>query len=259
MNYGLYMSASGVLTGMHRMDVAANNLANVSTVAFKPDMATTMQRDPARVEDNLMLLDSNRLLERLGAGALASPTRTRFDPAPLKQTNNPLDVAIEKEGFFVVRSPQGAGDESLRFTRDGRLTLDSQGRLVMSATGLPVVGDNNQPITLDPSQAAQIVGDGAVRQGGRQVARLQVVTLPDAASLRKVGENLYRAEPGAAEQRRPTEPLLRAGAVERSAVNPVDELSNITKASGAVQNNTRMIDMHDQIMDLAINTFASVG
>lgn len=259
MNYGLYMSASGVLTGRQRMDVAANNLANVNTTAFKPDMAGAMQRAPARLEDNLPFLDSDRMLERLGAGALAAPTMTDFSPAGPKPTGNPLDVAIEKEGFFVVRSAQGEGENALRFTRDGRFTLDSDGRLVMAGSGLPVIGENNQPITLDPSQRAEIGGDGAIRQGGQEVAQLQVVTLSDTDALHKTGRNLYRAEPGAVAQRQPAQTSLRPGAVERSAVNPIDEINAVTKASGAVRNNTRMIDMHDQIMDLAINTFGSVG
>ncbi|MFG0252977.1 MAG: flagellar basal body protein, partial [Phycisphaerales bacterium JB038] len=68
MNYGLYTSATGVLAGMYRQDVLANNLANVNTTGFKQDFVTFKQRDPARLEDGLLHLDSNQMLEQLGAG-----------------------------------------------------------------------------------------------------------------------------------------------------------------------------------------------
>jgi len=258
-NYGLYISAAGTLTGMHRFDVASNNLANVNTVAFKPDLAMGMQREAARIEDGLLNLDSNRLLERLGAGPLAAPTRTRFAPAAVEITNSPLDVAIREEGFFVVDSGRGEGDDALRFTRDGRFTLDEGGRLVMAGSGFPVLDDRDAPIRLETGVPANIRSDGAIVQEGRVVARLQIASPPDETALRKTGENLYRAERGGAAARRPVESRLQAGALERSGVNPISALNDVTSTSGAVRNNTRMIDLHDELMGLAVNTFGRVA
>src|SRR5690606_13067862 len=76
MDYGLYLSAAGVLTNMHRTDVHANNLANVATTGFKPDFAVIRQRLPERLEDNIADVPAHELLERLGGGVLVDPTRS---------------------------------------------------------------------------------------------------------------------------------------------------------------------------------------
>ena len=81
MNYGLYLSASGVLTNLYRQDVFANNLANSETVGFKPDSPTVRQREPEAIEDNLGLGASQRLLDKLGGGVLAGPQSIRFSPS----------------------------------------------------------------------------------------------------------------------------------------------------------------------------------
>ena len=73
MNYGMYISASGALTSMHRLDALTNNLANVNTVGFKPHTPAVKQRDVARVEDDMPLADSNAMLERLGGGVQLAP------------------------------------------------------------------------------------------------------------------------------------------------------------------------------------------
>lgn len=112
MNYGLQISASGVLTSMYRQDVLANNLANMSTVGYKPDVPTTMLRDPARIEDDLGFMPSNDLIERLGAGVLSAPNRVSFAQGALETTNRPMDLAIEGDGFFVVRNDSGGGPGS---------------------------------------------------------------------------------------------------------------------------------------------------
>lgn len=74
MYYGIQLAASGALTSLYRTDVLANNLANINTAGFKPDMVYTRQRDTARVEDDLPFLPTDDLLERLGAGSTWPPT-----------------------------------------------------------------------------------------------------------------------------------------------------------------------------------------
>ena len=71
MNYGLYLSASGVLTNMYRQDVFANNLANASTVGFKRDLAAISQRDPESIEGGHAMQWRNDLLDELGGGVFA--------------------------------------------------------------------------------------------------------------------------------------------------------------------------------------------
>jgi flagellar basal body rod protein FlgG len=259
MNYGLYIAASGALNGMHRLDVASNNLSNVETSAFKRDIALTMQRQPARLEDDLFNMPSNELLERLGAGVLGAPTRTAFAPAAPEITNNPLDVAIRGEGFFVVRRGPAGDPESLRFTRDGRFTRNANSLLVTAEEGLPVLDHRDRLIRLDPSLSATISPGGEVVQGGEVVARLQVTGVADTGALEKQGEGLYRARNGASGLRTPVAIDLVPGAVERSAVDPIREMMAVSRASSDAQRNVRMISVFDELMGRAINTLGRIG
>ncbi len=263
MNYGLYLAASGALTSLHRLDVAANNLANASTPSFKKDYALLKARPAARIEDDLPFLPSNLLLERLGAGPLLDRTRVDFTPGAVQKTGNPLDVAIQGEGFLLVRapaSPDEAGDDAgLRFTRDGRLTLDGAGRLVQAATGLPVLDVNDQPIFLGSAADVRIEADGDIVQGGRAVARLQIARPPDSAALTKEGQGLYRASPQAIVNRQPAAGTLLQGALEQANVDPIQATMAVSKAAGAVASNVSMIRAFDQLMDRAINGLGRVG
>ncbi|RMH23642.1 MAG: flagellar hook basal-body protein [Planctomycetota bacterium] len=259
MNYGLYLSASGLLSAMHRMDVAANNLANVNTAGFKPDFAAAAHRPAERVEDGLYHIDSNTLLDRLGGGALSAPTLTRFASAPPEVTDNPLDVAILGEGFFVLDSAGDGSGDDVKFSRDGRLTLDADGVLVQAATGRAVLDDGDSPIRLDPALPVEITAAGAVRQGDRTVATIQIAAPPDLTALRKVGENLYRAPRAMADARRATGSFVQPGAVEGSAADPIRALMGATDAGRAVTMNTRLVDLADALMDRAINTFGFIA
>lgn len=258
MNYGLYMAAAGALTSMHRQDVLTNNLANLNTVGFKPLMAVARQRETARAEDGLGNLPSNDLLERLGAGPLLAPTRVSMAQGRLETTNNPLDLAIEGKGFFVIRDQADGSTQRMRLTRDGRFALDSRGRLVMRTQGLPVLDRSNRPIFLAPGQSPTISTDGVIRQGGTEVARIQVVAVPDPTRLERLGESLFAASSEQLESGSPARGTIHQGSVEGSAVNEISALMKISGASGAVQANIGMIRYHDQMMDRAINVLGRV-
>ena len=253
MNYGLYVSASGVLTSMYRQDVQANNLANVNTAGFKPDIAATVARDAARVEDGVAYLPSNMMLERLGAGVLLAPNRVSQEQGTLQKTDGPLDLAIEGDGYFTVQTPDG-----VRLSRDGRMTMDTSGLLVQAASGYPVLDSAEQVIRLDPARPGGVmVGmDGTVSQGGGDAVRIGLVSV-DPAGVRKVGDSLLEA-PAAAVRGRAAG-RVRQGMVEGSAVDPVKAMMGVTNAALAVGGNSRMIQLFDELMNRAISTFARIA
>jgi flagellar hook-basal body protein len=152
MNYGLYVSAAGALTSLHRQDVVANNLANLNTVGFKPDSVFTKTRLPERLESGQSFADPQYLLEQLGGGQHLHPTFISFRQGDLAETHNDLDVAIMGEGFFAVQA--GSGPDSIRLTRDGRFTLNTDGELVMSTSGMRVLDVNDEPIRLNRNASA---------------------------------------------------------------------------------------------------------
>lgn len=260
MNYALQLSASGVLTSMYRQDVLANNLANVDTVGYRPDIPATRQRDPVTREDALSNLPSNRLLERLGAGVLIQPTRTSTAQGSIETTSNPLDLAIEGDGFLVVAIASGNDDDRLRLTRDGRLTLNSEGWLVQATTGHPVLDHAGDRIRIDSDAGPlRIETDGTIRQPGGEVARLQFVAVPDPSTLQKAGNGAFRPDAVQASSLSPASGRLLARSVERSSVDPIKAILGITDAASDVSSNTRMMQLTDELMGRLINSVGRIA
>ena len=151
MNYAACISASGAIAALNRQDVLSNNLANVGTVGFKPDIPLARQRAAERREDGRFELPANEMLERLKSGVMIVPNAVDFTQGTLESTGNPLDLAIQGEGFFAVRESTPSG-EAVRLTRDGRFTQNSDGVLV-TTTGLPVLDDSDRPISIPSGPA----------------------------------------------------------------------------------------------------------
>ena len=257
MNYGLYLSASGALTHLERQNVIANNLANASTVGFKPDLVYTRQRLPERLEGNVAI-GPQRMLEMLGGGLAPHGNLISGAQGSLTKTGRDLDLAIEGKGYLLVR--EGTGDETLRFTRDGRLTLNRAGELVMVVNGLSVLDDNDQPIRLDRALPVEVRENGDVIQGDQVRARLQLAVPRSDRALVKVGGNLLRLRDGIGpDQRAPAEGRLRQGHLESSAVDPIKTLMSLTAAAKAVMANAKMMQFHDHIIGQAVNTLGRVA
>lgn len=249
----MYLSASGALTSMHRLDALTNNLANVNTVGFKPHSPAVRQRDVARVEDGLPFADSNAMLERLGGGVQLAPTRIGFTQGPLKQTGNPLDLAIQGDGFLMIRGDMSGNEAELHLTRDGRLTLSANGTIVQGTTGRPVLSVGNQPIRVDAERPVVIDADGTVKQDGIRIGQLRFVDVPDRQRLTKAGDGLFRLSNDAIESLRPADGLIKQGELESSAVDEIRALMQVQAAAGDARSNLAMIDYHDRLMDRAIN------
>jgi flagellar basal-body rod protein FlgF len=259
LNYGLHLSASGALVNLHRMDVLANNLANVGTYGFKPELVSVRQRDPARVEDGLGTLPSSALLERLGGGVLSGPNRISFEQGTLESSGNPFDLAIEGDGFFVVRDENDVTGDRQHLTRDGRFTLDRGSRLVSATTGLPVMDVNNRAIEIKDANDVQISADGTIRQRDVVLGQLQIIDVPDRTRLSKAGHGQFRATSDAMANRRAASGQVRQGMLEGSAVDPVGAMLAITEAGRAAEANLAMIQTHDRLMDRAINVLGRVS
>jgi flagellar basal body rod protein FlgG len=256
-NYGFFTAASGAQAAMARQNVASNNLANVSTVGFKPDTLDLRLRDPVRVEDGLPFMDSNALIERLGAGVMPTGTRIMHSQGTLRETGAPLDLAIQGEGFLRVEH-EGPGGFAL--TRDGRMLIEPDGTLVRAGDGRPVLDAQGRRITLDRSLPVRIDTQGTIYQGGAAVAQLETVTVDDPSRLIKGGNGDFRLpSPELAQSLRRTDAVIEQGFVEDSAVNPISALNAVTGASRAAQSNMRMVSTIYEVMGNAINRLGRVG
>ena len=257
MNYGLYLSAAGTLASLHRQDVLANNLANLNTVGFKADMVTTRARLAQRLESPATLADPQTLLENLGGGVFADPTRIDLRQGPLAESHNDLDLALQGDGFFVVANGKSSGADSLRLTRDGRFTLDAAGELITATTGLRVLDSSDQAIRLNRGEKVRIDGEGRITQNGVEMARLQIAQVADQSTLTKTGDNLLRFTGKRSSAAASTR--VQQGSVESSGVDPILALNDMINASKAVQANATMMQYHDQILGQAVNTFGRVA
>ena len=239
-------AATGMTAQQTIVDVIANNLANANTVGFKRDLAVIRERLVASREAAAGAEYSHPILDGLTGGSLVSPTYTLFEQGPVEQTNNPLDLALLGEGFFAVQ----VGEE-VRYTRDGRLTLRADGTLVTAVGGHPILDADGQPIRVDVSGPAVVIDSrGVVRQGETAVGRIGVFDFADRSVLRKVGGNLLsagQAQPRAGNAR------IRSGYVERSNVEPIDELVRMIETARAYQLNGSLISLQDSMLGRAVN------
>lgn len=220
-----------------RMDVAANNLANINTSGFKTDtlLIEEVNQTEAHAEENPSQI---RFVRDVGI-------MHGMDQAPIAMTGNPLDVAIEGDGFFMI---EGMGGET-QYTRDGAFSLAGDGRLVTS-DGRAVLNSGGAPIVLDPQGESPSIGrDGVIRVAGVEAGRIGVASFAAPGALSKVGDNLWDAQgqqPGAFEG------VIVQGALEGSNVRPVIELTRLIEISRAYASAARIVSSADELRRSAI-------
>jgi flagellar basal-body rod protein FlgF len=183
MDSGFYAAMTGLVARTEALDTAASNLANAQTPGYRAEREffrsvllgpDALESQLGRAVDNYGLLGGDRLSLAQGA---------------IQETGNPLDLAIEGEGFFMVQTPNG-----LRYTRDGGFHRSQTGQLVTDA-GEPVLTAAGQPIQLPPGEVA-VGADGAISVAGGVVAAVGVMTFPAGTELTPEGANRYVAPAG---------------------------------------------------------------
>lgn len=245
MPYGLYISAEGAHAQAKRLEVVANNLANVDTVGFKRDLAVFQARYAEATQRGLDMPGSGSIND-LGGGIMVQETMTDYSSGPLKRTDLRTDVAIQGDGYFVVQK-----DGQNYLTRAGNFQLSSTGQLI-TQQGYAVMSEDNTPIVIDPSNGDwTVTSSGAIRQRGVS-QNIALASPASPADLVKEGENLFRplAEPQALEsgQRR-----VASGYLEMSGVRPTTELLEMIDASRAVEANINMMQTQDQMLSALIS------
>ena len=235
---GLYAAASGLRYQTLRHDVVANNMANATTPGFKRSEVLAQTFEEALLA-RIGYSSGHRqaLLGAMPRGVAAAETLTDTSPGPLMHTANPMDLAIEGTGFFVVETPVGE-----RYTRDGSLRVSADGILV-NGRGYRILGQAG-PIRVDGGEVI-VERDGTLRVDGRAVGRLRVVDLLDPV---QVGENLFTGtelgEAGSA---------VVQGYLEGSNVNPLEEMVNLLEAFRAYEAVAKVVQAQDEVLAKAVN------
>ena len=215
MQNGLYVAVSAEVALQRRLETIADNIANMNTVGYRAT-GISFEAEIARAGDtslNYVSPGSDYLSRRVGG---------------LVKTDNPLDFAVQGDGWFGIQTPSGPA-----YTRDGRARVDESGTL-RTLSGDPILDAGGAPMLMDGSAGPLTVSsDGMISQNGRQIGAIGLFEIDPGATLR-------RAESSGVIPDRPATPILdftRAGvvqgAVESSNVDPVREMARLIEVTRA--------------------------
>ena len=212
MDSGLYAAYTGLLGRTQALDTAANNLANAGTVGFRA------QRDYfsgvlAGIDDSTSASQVGDAINNYGVlgGSLIDEAQ-----GTITATGNPLDLALNGQGFFAVQTAQG-----IQYTRDGGFTRSSSGQL-QTQHGEPVLDTSGQPITV-PSGTIDIAPDGSISvttpDGSAIAGKIGIFNFPPDADLTALGTNRFAAPAGV--QPRSSDATIQQGALEGANLDTV--------------------------------------
>ncbi|MEO5338099.1 MAG: flagellar basal-body rod protein FlgF [Magnetospirillum sp. WYHS-4] len=232
-----YIALSRQATLRREMDVIANNLANIKTSGFKGEKMMF-------IEHLVRSRGGDGLLGHKVAFVRDISTVRDYSPGHMEQTNNPLDVAINGEGFFTVDTPEGP-----RYTRVGRFSLDPAGRLV-NLDGHSVLSQTGQPFTFGPQDTEITISrDGTVATNSGPLGRLSLVNFENPQKLREVAGGLYDTdqEPQRVERGDVAQYML-----EGSNVEPILEITRMIDVSRSYSSVKSLMDKeHERIRKMA--------
>lgn len=259
MLYGLYTSGLGAIAQSVRLDVIANNIANLNTPGFRRDQISFRERLTEALEDIPDFRYYNALVDRHGGAPFIDSIRFDSQAGGYEQTGRPLDVAIQGDGFFAVR--EAGNPDRVLYTRAGNFLFNSQGRLVTADGRYEVLNTNLSPIDLlsveDVSPDFVIDQNGTLYQAGEAVGTLGVRDFDDYSKLLKQGDQLF--EDLGAGPREATGYRVDSGFLESSSANPLTEMTEMIKALRILESNLQMIRVQDSTLDRAVNDFGRVA
>lgn len=247
----LSTAATGLKAQQTNIDIVANNLANINTSGYKKvraefrDIAYELIKEE-QSEDGQYLNKTE-----VGLGVELSGTSRIFSQGSFIQTSNPLDMAIDGDGFFKVRDFDG----TTKYTRDGSFKIDSEGKVVTSS------GRALEPEIVIPKGARDI----SVSQNGTvtavlpgesapvEIGKIEIAVFPNPSGLKAIGSNMYEASSASGEPE-VSQPLtngaggVRQGFIEGSNVEVVDEMVRMLSAQRAFEINSKAMEAADDML-----------
>jgi flagellar basal-body rod protein FlgF len=229
-----------------RLDVAANNLANMNTVGFKREKPVF--REYVEQGETTVTPDAKKTSYVLDYGAVHDATAGAF-----QLTDNPLDVMIEGPGYLSVEAPGGG----TAYTRAGYIKVLESGELA-TAGGQKLLGEGGKPISVPPESAGRlsITGDGTVMGPDGPLGRL-TVTVFNEANLDPRGDGMMNGREG--RELSAAETRLKSGGVEGSNVNAIVETTDMVEILRAYQTSMNLNESMSDLRKKAIDRLGRVG
>lgn len=260
----LHAASSGMKALDTKLDVTANNLANINTTGFKysrvnfEDLIYQTRREPGLPNINDEPIPHGI---QVGLGVRVAGTQLNMEQGPIDPTDRPTDMLIEGEGFFAVRVNTDGG-ETVAYTRAGNFVTNSQGSLVLGNSDGPIL---DPPIQI-PNDATDVnIGsDGRVlvRQPGvaqlTEVGQIQLVRFVNPEGVKQIGGTLYLETDasGPPIQGPPQQDgigSIRQAQLENSNVDPVRELISLITTQRAFELNSQTVRAAEESLQVVTN------
>ncbi|MBT3766784.1 MAG: flagellar basal-body rod protein FlgF [Rhodospirillaceae bacterium] len=213
-----------------KMAILANNLANMNTTGFKGEKVMFVEHVQQSKGGHAILGDKLAFVRDIA-------TVRDLSEGPIKTTGNPLDLALQGDGYFVVQTDLGD-----RYSRNGHLRLDETGQLV-NQQGLPVLAEGG-PIVFSPQDTDIIIArDGTVSSENGEIGKLRIVDFENQQKLEVISDGLFSSE----ETPTPVEnPGVIQGMLEGSNIKPIIEMSRLIETQRAYEGVRKFIDREDE-------------
>jgi flagellar basal body rod protein FlgG len=227
------MAYAGLRSRAQALEVVTNNIANLRSAGFKK------QTVHFKVRENRAGEEFSPLAEAINGPVVEAFARTDFSMGELKQTGNPLNLALTGDGFFVIDTSRG-----LRYTRDGSFQVN-RARELITVDGFHVVPEGWTPekpkrIKL-PEGAVEISENGQVSADGVIVAKLKLVSFQDPSKLERIGGSLFDAPQSAKETKPPATTRVAQGFTEQANLNPIESITTVLEVMRSYEMLTRTI------------------
>lgn len=258
---GLYTAHMGMVNEMKRLDILANNLANSNTTGYKKEGTTCRSFAD---EMAYRLDDSSNGFRPKGLGEITygvhlGEVYTDYDSGSFRVTDNPMDFAIDGQGFFAIAFTNKQGETSVKYTRDGSFTVNTEGYLVtkdgdyvLNQTGA-MNGDPREQnfIRLDPNAEIKVSKLGIITQNDQVAGTLGMVDIDNYDYLEKYGENLYNLLDGG--NRVAADCQVEQGVLETSNVNVIKEMVNMITIQRAYEAGQKVINSVDSTLERVVS------
>ena len=280
MNTSLYISAGALQAYQQKLDTSANNIANVNTPGFKrkdqsfSEILANQINNQTEADKEIGRLTPNGV--RVGYGARAGMTQLDMEQGQAIQTDNPLDLMIQGNGFFQVGYPSSTGGQEVRYTRDGSFHLspdptnqgnyhlvDSNGGFLLDQNGSPIEVDGQYDVNINSNGQIQLKNKNG--QGPTIIAPQQIglADIRNPHLLKNLGNNEYALDttvlPNGASAAnyvramQPGESQITTGYLEGSNVDLTQEMTDLMTTQRGFQMNSRAVSYADQMMGIANN------
>lgn len=251
----LYTAWTGLRNEEKRMDVVTNNMANADTTGYKKVEATAQSFDrqlAVKINDHTEGVNIIRGVGGVTLGVKIGETYYDMSQGNFKETGNQYNLALSGRGFFTISQTDKAGNEHIRYTRDGDFTVTKDGFLV-TKDGDFVLGEGNNRIQIPGANTVEVAVNelGEIYAGNNYIATLNIVDFENYDFLSSYGENMYDAVDGATQIE--ANAGVSQGYLEMSNVNMVTEMVDMIAVTRAYETNQKMMQTVDATLEKAVN------